>query len=321
MRRLRTAFSNVEELATKYRPTAKTTRRAAMLATARGRWRRKKRRRRLRLARRRGGFFARNGLFFVLAHRLPPFAPAGLAGVRSRRRLRSKVGGKLGIQHFHVALPAQVGEPIVEQLVDLLLQQDFLNARRNLIERRNGYAGRVLRQQRVVVVGFNLLRGDLNALPEALLNEAQNLQPVAEIGLDALGREPMRSQKSIPSRIGGAVLADADGQFRADLMQARIDLLLRGLDGFDVLLADLLLDQGPADQLLKRLLPRDLDLDDRGGIENESRISSSRSLARMTCLLTTATARSRTRGDAEESVVGRRILAVRKVAVRGQDRQ
>ena len=98
-------------------------------------------------------------------------------------------------------------------MVDLLLQQNFLNARRYLLQRRNGFAGRVLRQQRVVVVGFDLLRGDLNALPESLLNEAQNLQPVAEIGLDALRREPMRREKCLPSRIGGAVLADADGQF------------------------------------------------------------------------------------------------------------
>ena len=220
--------------------------------------------------------------------------------MRSNGR-RGRFRGKLRIQHFHVALPAQVGEPIVEQLVDLLLQQDFLNARRYLRQRRNGFAGRVLRQQSVVIVGFNLLRRDLNALPEALLNEAQNLQPVAEIGLDALRSEPMRREKRLPSRIGGAVLADADGQFRADLMQARIDFLLRGLDGFDVLLADLLLDERAADQLIERLLPGDLDLAGRVlGSRTERRISSSRSLARMTCLLTTATARSRTTGDADE---------------------
>ena len=159
----------------------------------------------------------------------PPFR-ATRAGwrLRCRRRLRDQIG----IEYFHVALLAQVGEPVVEQHVDLLLQQDFLNARRYLIERWNGFAGRILRQQRVVVVGVNLLRGDLNALPETLLNEAQNLQAVAEIGLDALRREPMRREKCLPSRIGGAVLADADGQFRADLMQARIDFLWRGLDGF-----------------------------------------------------------------------------------------
>src|SRR5580692_1400258 len=134
---------------------------------------------------------------------------------RCRRRLWAGRGGrlwgKLGIEYLYIALPAQVGEPIVEQLVDLPLQQDFLNARRYLIERRNGFAGRVLRQQRVVVVGFNLLRGNLNSLPEALLYEAQNLQAVAEIGLDALRREPMRREKCLPSRIGGAVLAGADG--------------------------------------------------------------------------------------------------------------
>src|SRR5580698_9311131 len=135
---------------------------------------------------------------------------------RCRRRLwagrRGRLWGKLGIEYFHIALPAQVGEPIVEQLVDLPLQQDFLNARLYLVQRRNGFARRVLRQQRVVVVGFNLLRGDLNALPEALLDEAQNLQAVAEIGLDAFRRESMRRKKCLPSRIGGAVLAGADGE-------------------------------------------------------------------------------------------------------------
>ena len=58
------------------------------------------------------------------------------------------------------------------------------------------------------------------------------------------------------------------GSSRADLMQARIDFLLRGLDGFDVLLADLLLDERAADQLIERLLPRELDLEDGVGIEN-----------------------------------------------------
>ena len=154
---------------------------------------------------------------------------------RCRRRLWSGRGGrlrsKLGIQHFHIALLAQVGEPVVEQYVHLLLQQNLLNARSHLIERRNGFAGCVLRQQRVVVVGLNLLRRDLNALPESLLDEAQNLQAVAEIGLDALRRQPVRGEECLPSRVGGAVLADAGGKLRADLMQAGIDLLLRRLDG------------------------------------------------------------------------------------------
>ena len=38
--------------------------------------------------------------------------------------------------------------------------------------------------------------------------------------------------------------------------QAGIDLLLRRLDGLHVFLADLLLDEGAADQLLQRLLLR-----------------------------------------------------------------
>ena len=39
----------------------------------------------------------------------------------------------------------------------------------------------------VVVVALNLLRRDLDALPESLLDEAQNLKPVAE---DRLRRAP-----------------------------------------------------------------------------------------------------------------------------------
>ena len=67
-------------------------------------------------------------------------------------RLRDQIPGQVRVEHFHIALLAQIGEPVVEQHVHLLLQQDLLNARSHLVQRRNGFAGRVLRQQRVVVV-------------------------------------------------------------------------------------------------------------------------------------------------------------------------
>jgi len=148
-----------------------------------------------------GRFFAGNWLVFVLAHRLPPFAPAGWQALPAGC-------GASSDRALHVALPAQVGEPIVEQFVDLLLEQDFLKARRYLIERRTaspgGIAAAVCRGSRFICWER------FECLAEALLNKAQNLQAIAEIGFDALRREPVRSQNAFhpaSERSSG----DADG--------------------------------------------------------------------------------------------------------------
>jgi hypothetical protein len=108
------------------------------------------------------------------------------------------------VEHFDVALAAQIREPGVEEHIHLLLEQNLLNARGDLIERRNGFAGRVLRKQNVVVVTIDLLRGDLNSLAEALLDEAQDFKPIAEIGFDPLRGKTMRGKKRLPSGVGAA---------------------------------------------------------------------------------------------------------------------
>ena len=90
------------------------------------------------------------------------------------------------IENFHVALAAQIREPCVEEHIHLLLKENFLNARRDLIQRRNGLARFVLREQRLVVILIDLLRRHLDSLAETLLDEAQNFKSVAEIGFDAL---------------------------------------------------------------------------------------------------------------------------------------
>ena len=97
-------------------------------------------------------------------------------------------------------------------------------------------------QERVAVVGFDLLRGDVDAGAEALLDEAENFKPVAEVGLDALGGEVVRGEEGLPSVVGGAVLADAGGEFLADFGEAGVDFVWAGLGGLRVFAANLLLE-------------------------------------------------------------------------------
>ena len=56
---------------------------------------------------------------------------------------------KIWVEDFDVALFAQVGEPLVEEEIDLLLEENFLNAGRDSFQSWNGLAGAVLRQERV----------------------------------------------------------------------------------------------------------------------------------------------------------------------------
>ena len=62
----------------------------------------------------------------------------------------------------------------------------------------------------------------------------------------------MRGEEGLPSGVGGAVLADAGGEFLANLGQAGVDFVWDGLGGLRVFPANLLLDEGAADQLVER---------------------------------------------------------------------
>ncbi len=95
---------------------------------------------------------------------------------------------------------------------------------------------------------------------------------------------------------------NAGGHFLANLRQPGIDLGLRRLGCLRVLLANLLLDERAADQLLQGALARENAQAAPAGSRTESRISSSTSLARMAWLLTTATTRSSTTAWLEASV-------------------
>jgi hypothetical protein len=64
----------------------------------------------------------------------------------------------------------------------------------------------------------------------------------------------MRGQKCLPSGLRGAVLADTDGEFPAQLRQAGIDISFWGVGSLRVFLPDLLLDERAADQLLEGAL-------------------------------------------------------------------
>src|SRR5580698_10764805 len=176
-----------------------------------GRWRKKKRRSRphLRRAGRGGGPGSRRSALGRSRSLIGSPSFSALGG-----------GYKGGVEDFDVALLAQIGEPVVEEGVHLLLQQNLFNARRHLIERRDRLAGVILRNQGVFVVGGDLFLRDADALAEALLDEVQNLQPVAEIGLDARGGEMVRGEKVFPARVGRAALADAGGELVAELAKA-----------------------------------------------------------------------------------------------------
>jgi len=72
-------------------------------------------------------------------------------------------GFECRVQHLDFSLLAQVGEPIVEEDIHLLLEQDLLNTRGHLLQFGDRLAGSVLRQKCGAVIILNLLRGDANA--------------------------------------------------------------------------------------------------------------------------------------------------------------
>ena len=98
-----------------------------------------------------------------------------------------------------------------------------------------------------MVVGLNLLRRDVDALPESPLDESQNFEPVAQIALHPFRSQVMRAQECVPAGIGSAVLTDAGGDFVANLGKPGVNFRLRRVRGLLVLLANLLLDEGTGD--------------------------------------------------------------------------
>jgi hypothetical protein len=62
----------------------------------------------------------------------------------------------------------------------------------------------------------------------------------------------VRGEEGLPSVVGGAVLANAGGEFLANLIEAGIDFFGLGLGGLGVFAANLLLDEGAADELIER---------------------------------------------------------------------
>ena len=65
----------------------------------------------------------------------------------------------------------------------------------------------------------------------------------------------MRGQKGLPPLVRGAVEANAGGQLLTNLRQASVNLGLRRFGGLRVFLANLLLDERAADQLVEGALP------------------------------------------------------------------
>jgi hypothetical protein len=158
------------------------------------------------------------------------------------------------IEDFNLALSAKVAEPIVEENVDLLLEQNLLDARGYSFERRSFFAFGVERQQGVMVIGRNLRVGDADTLAKTELDETENLQAVAERSVDSFLGKAVGGKEGLPTGVGGAIGVDTSGKFGAKLLEASIDFRLRGLRRLNVFLAHLLLDENAADELLEGVL-------------------------------------------------------------------
>src|ERR1700733_3406382 len=78
----------------------------------------------------------------------------------------------------------------------------------------------------------------------------------------------MRGKEQLPASIGSAILMDAGRKLLADLVESRVDFVLRRLDGFYIFLPNLLLDERAADELIESLLSSERSLADEIGIEN-----------------------------------------------------
>jgi hypothetical protein len=159
-----------------------------------------------------------------------------------------------GVEDFNVALTAEIVKPVFEEDVDLLLEENLLNARGDFVEWRHGLVYRVLRKENVVIVALNLLAGDLDALTEALLYEMEDFHAVADVSFDARLGEMVVRQECFPSGAGGAVGANTDRENFAEFFDAGVYFRLGRLDMFEVLLTNLLLDKGAADELLQGAL-------------------------------------------------------------------
>ena len=108
----------------------------------------------------------------------------------------------------------------------------------------------------------------MNSLTEALLDETKNLQPVAQIAYHAFGGESVRVQKCLPAIFRSAIVLEASGDFAAHLLEPGIDLGLRRRNGLGIFLADLLLNQRAADQLIEGLAASEIAQSGATGIEH-----------------------------------------------------
>jgi len=147
----------------------------AAVATERGRWRRKKPPQAAR-----PGQDGKRG--FGLAHWLAFPASLPGSGVSQRR-----------IHHLDLALLAQFLQPVVKRTFNLPLEQNLLDAGSHFLQCRKPLRLRLLRQKRIAVVALHLLRGDLNALPEATFDKPQYLNPVPHIVLNPFRRQAVRN--------------------------------------------------------------------------------------------------------------------------------
>jgi hypothetical protein len=101
-----------------------------------------------------------------------------------------------------------------------------------------------------------------------LLDEAKDLKPEAEIGIDTLGGEIVLEEEGHPTGVRGAVLVNAGGEFLADFYQAGVDFGVGRLDGLGVFAANLLLNEGLANELVECAFGGEVTLSGTAGVED-----------------------------------------------------
>ncbi len=112
----------------------------------------------------------------------------------------------------------------------------------------------ILRHQLVAIVGCDLFGRNADALAESNLDEAKHLEAQAKVIFDLRGCESVGLEKSLPAGVGRAIEPHARRQFFTHLGFPSLHFVIAGLRCRGILLADLLLDQGTADELLQSSL-------------------------------------------------------------------
>src|ERR1700761_4203510 len=186
-------------------------------------------------------------------------APVSAERRKSLAKLRS--WGLLSrVQHHHAALRPQALQPVLQQVTDLLLQDHFADlARYRLQLWRRHMLVLVLRHQRLLVVALNLIRLDVDAQLEAILDEGEHRHALSPASDKGCFGETVIGEKPVPPRLGLTLILAACGDVLAQLINLFIHLRIRRR--FLWLKLQLLKNQGAVDEPLYGTCGGELRLD------------------------------------------------------------